>query len=115
MIELPEGLISGVKPSARAKAFLATEQRIPGLGNGCLQDILFRAGWNPRKQLEDWPDRDGDKVFHAIKDVMGDRTLMSRNTLGRGCPVCGQEVVKEAYLGGTVYYCPVCQPLDSGR
>ena len=32
MIELPEGLISGVKPSASAKAFLATEQRIPGLG-----------------------------------------------------------------------------------
>ena len=135
MIELPEGLISGVKPSASAKAFLATEQRIPGLGNGCLQDILFRAGLNPRKKLEDWPDRDGDKVFHAIKDVMADmteqggrdtekdllgnaggyRTLMSRNTLGRGCPACGQEVVKEAYLGGTVYYCPVCQPLDSGR
>ena len=135
MIELPEGLISGVKPSASAKAFLATEQRIPGLGNGCLQDILFRAGLNPRKKLEDWSDRDGDKVFHAIKDVMADmteqggrdteknllgnaggyRTLMSRNTLGRGSPVCGQGVVKEAYLGGTVYYCPVCQPLDSGR
>ena len=53
------------------------------------------------------------------KDLLGNaggyRTLMSRNTLGRGCPVCGQEVVKEAYLGGTVYYCPVCQPLDSGR
>lgn len=128
-------LISGVKPSASAKAFLATEQRIPGLGNGCLQDILFRAGMNPRKKLEDWSDRDGDKVFHAIKDVMADmteqggrdtekdllgnaggyRTLMSRNTLGRGCPVCGQEVVKAAYLGGTVYYCPVCQPLDSDR
>ena len=29
-----QGLISGVKPSASAKAFLATEQRIPGLGNG---------------------------------------------------------------------------------
>ena len=48
-----QGLISGVKPSASAKAFLATEQRIPGLGNGCLQDILFRAGLNPRKKLED--------------------------------------------------------------
>ena len=69
-----QGLISGVKPSASAKAFLATEQRIPGLGNGCLQDILFRAGMNPRKKLEDWSDRDGDKVFHAIKDVMADMT-----------------------------------------
>ena len=26
-----------------AKGFLATEQRIPGLGNGVLQDILYRA------------------------------------------------------------------------
>ena len=44
------------------------------MGNGCLQDILFRAGLNPRKKLEDWSDRDGDKVFHAIKDVMADMT-----------------------------------------
>jgi len=27
-----------------AKAFLATEQRIPGLGNGTLQDVLYFAG-----------------------------------------------------------------------
>lgn len=32
------------KQNLSAKAFLATEQRIPGLGNGVLQDILFRAG-----------------------------------------------------------------------
>ena len=27
------------------------------------------------------------------------------------CPVCGEPIVKEAYLGGAVYYCPGCQPL----
>ena len=32
------------------KAFLATEQRIPGLGNGVLQDILFRAKCTRRKR-----------------------------------------------------------------
>ena len=33
-----------------AKAFLATEQSIPGLGNGVLQDILFNARVNPENQ-----------------------------------------------------------------
>ncbi|NIP55857.1 MAG: endonuclease VIII, partial [candidate division Zixibacteria bacterium] len=32
------------------KAFLATEQRIPGLGNGVLQDILFNARMHPKKK-----------------------------------------------------------------
>ncbi len=33
-----------------AKAVLATKQRIPGLGNGTLQDILFNAGIHPQKK-----------------------------------------------------------------
>ncbi len=45
------GLLDGVKQTISVKAFLATEQRIPGLGNGVLQDILFNAGINPRTQL----------------------------------------------------------------
>jgi hypothetical protein len=35
------------------KALLATEQRIPGLGNGVLQDILFKARmrlWNAHQE-----------------------------------------------------------------
>ena len=31
------------------KALLATEQRIPGLGNGVLQDILHKTGVHPRR------------------------------------------------------------------
>lgn len=43
-------LVAGAKPNLSAKAFLATQQRIPGLGNGVLQDILFNcqgglSGW----------------------------------------------------------------------
>ena len=32
------------------KALLATEQRIPGLGNGILQDILFNVKMHPKKK-----------------------------------------------------------------
>ena len=41
-------LYPGNHKKLTAKAFLATEQRIPGLGNGVLQDILWDAGIDPR-------------------------------------------------------------------
>ena len=34
-----------------AKAFLATEQTIPGLGNGVLQDILYHTHIHPKKKI----------------------------------------------------------------
>jgi formamidopyrimidine-DNA glycosylase len=39
----------------------------------------------------------------------GYRTVLSRNTAGTPCPACGSIIVKEAYLGGSIYYCPRCQ------
>jgi len=38
-------------PKLSAKAFLATEQRIPGLGNGVLQDILWTARIHPKRKM----------------------------------------------------------------
>jgi len=115
-----------------AKAFLATEQRIPGLGNGVLQDILFRAGVHPRRRMNTLSVSQVDTLFDAVKatlaemtrlggrdtekDLFGNagryRTLLSRNTVNKPCPVCGAPIEKAAYLGGTVYYCPACQPLE---
>jgi formamidopyrimidine-DNA glycosylase len=39
----------------------------------------------------------------------GYRTMLSRNTVGKPCPVCGKIIIREAYLGGSIYYCPRCQ------
>ena len=47
-----DDLWNGVKPIMSAKAFLATEKRIPGLGNGVLQDTLFNAGIHPKRKLQ---------------------------------------------------------------
>ena len=41
----------------------------------------------------------------------GYTTLMSRNTVGKPCGSCGAVIVKKAYMGGSVYYCPECQPV----
>lgn len=112
------------------KAFLATEQRIPGLGNGVLQDILFRAGLHPQRKMETLTDEDYAGLFHAVKEVLaemtarggrdtekdlfgndgGYKTILSKNTVGKPCPVCGAEIRKAAYMGGAVYWCPACQP-----
>ena len=126
-----EELLAGSKPSLSAKAFLATEQRFPGIGNGVCQDILFAAGINPRRRLDTMDSGDRDRLYSAVVDVLRDMTAgggrdtekniygqpggyatkMSKNAMGAGCPRCGGRVVRESYLGGSVYYCPECQPL----
>ncbi len=118
-------------PNASAKAFLATEQRIPGIGNGTLQDILFRAKINPRRKIATISPDEKHALFTTLKETLremtvlggrdterdlygesgGYRTLLSKNTWKEPCPVCGGVITKEQYLGGTVYYCLNCQPL----
>ncbi len=120
------------KPTLSAKAFLATEQRFPGLGNGVLQDILLNAGVHPKRKvitldkpaqarllscvvstLQEMTDRGGrDTEKDLFGTPGGYRTKLSKNTLPTGCPHCGGPIVKEAYMGGAVYYCPACQPLN---
>ncbi len=124
-----EALRAAAKPNLSAKAFLATEQRIPGLGNGTLQDILFRARIHPKRKIATLSEADWTTLYDTLKTTLqemadlggrdtekdffgkpgGYRTILSKNTWKTPCPVCGGAIVKEAYLGGAVYYCPTCQ------
>lgn len=112
-----------------AKAFLATEQRIPGLGNGVLQDILLNAKIHPRKKMNTLSDEQLGDVFDSMKSTLsamtdgggrdterdlfgnqgGYKTKLSKNNTTMICPDCGGAVKKEAYMGGSVYYCENCQ------
>ena len=114
------------------KAFLATEQRIPGLGNGCLQDILFNAKLHPKRKVVSLNEGEKDVLFQAVKDTLaqmvreggrdtepdlfgqpgGYATKCSKNTVGQPCAVCGTPIQKASYMGGSIYFCPTCQPLD---
>jgi formamidopyrimidine-DNA glycosylase len=111
------------------KAFLATEQRIPGLGNGVLQDILFNAKMHPKKRAGALSATDRKVLFDSIKNTLsemtakggrdtendllgkpgGYNTKLSKNTVGQSCPICRTLIKKEAYLGGSIYYCAGCQ------
>ncbi len=125
-----DGLFDENTPKLSAKAFLATEQRVPGLGNGVLQDILWTARIHPRRKMASLSAVEIQAMFEAVKNVLkamteqggrdterdlfdqpgGYRTVCSKNTVDRPCPACGSTIIKEAYMGGSVYYCPGCQP-----
>jgi formamidopyrimidine-DNA glycosylase len=113
------------------KGFLATEQRIPGLGNGLVQDVLFKAKLHPKRKLETLTELDLERLFIVLKkqtqtivDLGGRDTevlldgaggypsIMSSKGFDLPCPVCGSGKVKENYLGGSIYFCPQCQKLE---
>ena len=124
------GLITDLKNEKLSlKAFLATEQRIPGLGNGVLQDILFNASMHPKMKVNTMSDEQRKDLFVSIKKTLsemiknggrdtekdlfgqvgGYMTKLSKNTVNKPCSVCGDLVKKAAYMGGSIYYCETCQ------
>ena len=124
-------LITSVKPTTSIKALLATQQRIPGLGNGTLQDILLNARIHPKRKVSTLTATEKSILHAAVRSTLSAmtrqggrdtektlygrpgryKTLMSKNTLPTGCPHCGSTICKETYMGGAIYYCPKCQPL----
>lgn len=124
-------LFDEVSGSLSMKAFLATEQRIPGLGNGVLQDILLKAGFHPKRKISTLKETQRKRIYDAVTDTLermtaaggrdteknlfgtpgGYPTMLSKKTVGKPCPYCGNLIQKANYLGGTVYFCPACQEL----
>lgn len=126
-----QNLMNTSKQVLSVKAFLATEQRIPGLGNGVLQDILFNSKIHPKTKIQDLNDAKKEKLFNNLKRTLfemtinggrdtekdlfgcvgGYKTLLSNKTFKNPCHVCGDTIIRQAYLGGNIYFCPTCQPL----
>jgi len=112
------------------KAFLATQQRIPGFGNGILQDILWNAKLHPKRKMNSLEEADLINLFKSIKATIGEmvekggrytekdlfginggyKTVMSSKNEKMLCPICCNDINKESYLGGSIYYCSQCQP-----
>jgi len=124
-----DGLWNATPEKYSVKAFLATEQRIPGLGNGVLQDILWHAKIHPKTKLSALDGAAKQRLFQSVKSTLaamtqgggrdtekdlfgnagGYRTILSNKTLTFPCPACGAGLVRTAYLGGNIYFCPGCQ------
>jgi formamidopyrimidine-DNA glycosylase len=114
---------------ASAKYFIITEPCIWGVGNGCLQDILYRARIHPkrlmvslssaerralygsiRQTLAEMVDLSGrDSEFNLYNQPGGYRRILHNEAVGHPCPECGTPIEKIQYLGGAAYFCPSCQ------
>ena len=124
-------LFDDIKKSLSVKALLATEQRIPGLGNGVLQDILINARIHPKRKAISLSDNERETLYNAVvstlknmrdgggrdteKDLFGNpggySTILSSKTLAYPCRICGSSLKREAFLGGNIYFCTGCQRL----
>lgn len=111
------------------KAALATEQTIPGLGNGVLQDILYQARIHPKTRISMLDEDQKQRLFDSIRSTLyemyaaggryteirltgrkgGYFPRLSKDTCGKPCVRCGEIIQKENYMGGSIYYCPGCQ------
>jgi formamidopyrimidine-DNA glycosylase len=124
-------LFAALNPEEKrsAKFFMISDPQVHGVGNGCLQDILFRAGIHPRRRAVQISQPEQERLRKAILETLsaavesGGRdsetdlygqpgryvALMDRRSKDQPCPQCAAPIVKEAYLGGSVYFCPRCQ------
>jgi formamidopyrimidine-DNA glycosylase len=111
------------------KLFLTSKPGVLGIGNGCLQDILFHARIHPRRRLVDITDSEQRALYDAIRSTLaamvdqggrdsdydlynhlgGYKRILHSKSVGQPCPNCGTPFEKAAYLGGSVYFCPTCQ------
>jgi formamidopyrimidine-DNA glycosylase len=115
------------KPNHPLKAFLINRPRLRGFGNGYMQEMLFRAGILPTREVRSL-DRDERKRLHrAVRGVLAEATRKggSANTCDiygrpgryvkavgakvKTCVACRMPIAKRSFLGGATYYCPRCQ------
>lgn len=123
------GLLKADTAKLSLKAFLATEQRIPGFGNGVLQDILWHSRLHPKTKMVNLKDQDLSTLYLNLKrdltlmadeggrdsekDLYGNpggfKTVMKASNKDKPCPVCGTGIEKTSYMGGSIYTCSSCQ------
>ena len=115
--------------SRSIKFFIISKPGVWGVGNGYLQDILFRVKIHPRKRCINLTETEKKALYKAIRETLKQavelggrdtefnlynrsgrykRILDSRQE-GKPCPECGTSIEKQQYLGGAIYYCPSCQ------
>jgi len=117
------------KKRTSAKKFIISRKYVTGLGNGYVQDILWRAGIYPKQKMASLDGDELKRLLDAILSVAseavaaGGRNVerdlynhrggyapaLGKATLGEPCPKCLTPIEKFPYEGGACYVCPNCQ------
>ena len=80
-----------------SESILATKQRIPGLGNGVLQDILFHARIHPKRKMDTLTIEEYEKLYGAVKDTLLAMTVKGRPRHGKR-PVWMQRRLQDYFI-----------------
>lgn len=129
--EFFESLFSELKPGDKlsVKFFMISKPGVWGVGNGCLQDILFRARLHPRHPAAALTAAQRRGLYDSIRATLqqavnlggrdseadlygcagGYARLLDSSKAGQPCIHCVSPIEKDQYLGGAVYFCPRCQ------
>lgn len=111
------------------KAVLLNQWKIAGIGNGYLQDILFKAKMHPKRKVVDISEDERTHLYCAIKETLGEaiqlggreteydlynnpgsyKSILGSHIKGKPCPKCGTVIEKLNVLGSSSYVCPSCQ------
>lgn len=130
-LEYFEGLFEELEKgnSKSVKFFFISKPGIWGVGNGYLQDILFRAGVHPRRRAVDVDAEERRALYGATRETLqqavdlggrdtekdlynrpgGYLRILDSKSVGQPCIECETSIEKIQYLGGACYFCPRCQ------
>jgi formamidopyrimidine-DNA glycosylase len=119
------------------KAFLLNQERLAGIGNAYVHDILFLAGLHPLRPIDSLTEDEVDALWQAIRDgllpslkkrgawyerdLRGRPGGFTRDHLlvgyreGKPCPECGTTIVKIRTGSTASFVCPACQPRKRAR
>jgi len=138
-IDIPKdafrAMLRGRKGSV--KSFLLNQERIAGIGNAYVHDILFLARLHPNRKIDTLSDDEIDGLWQAIQDglvpsmkkggAFYERSLSGRRGRfvfddilvgyreGQPCPACGAKIVKMRTGSTSTFICPKCQSLKPAK
>ena len=110
------GTVRGEGPAA--KAFLLDQSKFAGVGNLLGDEMLFRAGLDPRRGIGTFDATERDRLFAAWKATMKQLTRrggshtgdhMEGRTSGGLCPRDGASLLSATVGGRTTYWCSLHQ------
>ncbi len=114
------------------KALLLNQKFIAGLGNIYVDEALFLAGISPLRKADSLTDKEIEKLYHSIREVLrqgiesggttfsdylnargGEGSFQKKLHVyqreGKDCHRCQTKIIKERVAGRGTHYCPGCQ------
>lgn len=119
------------------KSFLLDQEKIAGIGNAYVHDILFLAKLHPQRKLDTFSEGEVDGLWQAIRDgllpslkkggswyekgLTGKpggfkyEDILVGYRAGKPCPKCRTKIVKIRTGSTATFICPKCQALRKKR